>query len=149
VPRLCELYPGICLTTEERARKNLSQEHGKFSVRSTENPQPRARKNLLGTRKNLSQVHGKFSGARKNFSQEQGKPSVRSMEKSQSGARKNFSQEHGKTSVRSTENPQSGARKNLSQEHGKSQSGARESFVVYKFCSHGLFQNRSYWCACN
>jgi len=25
VPRLCELYPGICLTTEERARKNLSQ----------------------------------------------------------------------------------------------------------------------------
>jgi hypothetical protein len=24
VPRLCELYPGICLTTEEKARKNLS-----------------------------------------------------------------------------------------------------------------------------
>jgi hypothetical protein len=24
VPRLCELYPGICLTTEENARKNLS-----------------------------------------------------------------------------------------------------------------------------
>ena len=24
-PRLCELYPGICLTTEEKARKNLSQ----------------------------------------------------------------------------------------------------------------------------
>jgi len=23
--RLCELYPGICLTTEEKARKNLSQ----------------------------------------------------------------------------------------------------------------------------
>jgi hypothetical protein len=23
VPRLCELYPGICLTTEEEARKNL------------------------------------------------------------------------------------------------------------------------------
>jgi len=23
VPRLCELYPGICLTTEEKARKNL------------------------------------------------------------------------------------------------------------------------------
>ena len=22
---LCELYPGICLTTEEKARKNLSQ----------------------------------------------------------------------------------------------------------------------------
>ena len=25
VPRLCELYPGMCLTTEEKARKNLSQ----------------------------------------------------------------------------------------------------------------------------
>jgi len=25
VPRLCELYPGICLTTEQKARKNLSQ----------------------------------------------------------------------------------------------------------------------------
>ena len=25
VPRLCGLYPGICLTTEKKARKNLSQ----------------------------------------------------------------------------------------------------------------------------
>jgi len=25
VPRLCEVYPGICLTNEEKARKNLSQ----------------------------------------------------------------------------------------------------------------------------
>ena len=25
VPRLCEVYPGICLTTEEKARRNLSQ----------------------------------------------------------------------------------------------------------------------------
>jgi len=25
VPRLCELYTGICLTTEEKAQKNLSQ----------------------------------------------------------------------------------------------------------------------------
>jgi len=25
VPRLCEFYPGICLTTEEKAQKNLSQ----------------------------------------------------------------------------------------------------------------------------
>jgi hypothetical protein len=23
VPRLCELYPGICLTTEEKVRRNL------------------------------------------------------------------------------------------------------------------------------
>jgi len=26
VPRLGELYPGICLTTEEKARKNLGQD---------------------------------------------------------------------------------------------------------------------------
>jgi len=25
MPRLCESYPGICLTTEEKAEKNLSQ----------------------------------------------------------------------------------------------------------------------------
>jgi len=25
VPRFCGLYPGICLTTEEKARKNLSR----------------------------------------------------------------------------------------------------------------------------
>jgi len=25
VPRLCIVYPGICLTTEEKSRKNLSQ----------------------------------------------------------------------------------------------------------------------------
>jgi hypothetical protein len=25
VPSFCELYPGSCLTTEEKARKNLSQ----------------------------------------------------------------------------------------------------------------------------
>ena len=25
MPRLCEFYPGICLTTEEKARKNLNQ----------------------------------------------------------------------------------------------------------------------------
>jgi hypothetical protein len=24
VPRLCELYPGTCLTTEEKAQKNLN-----------------------------------------------------------------------------------------------------------------------------
>jgi len=29
VPRLCEFYPGICFTTEQKARKNLSQGSGK------------------------------------------------------------------------------------------------------------------------
>jgi hypothetical protein len=38
VPRLCEFYPGICLTTEEKARKNLSQ----------------GKKNLSQVKKNLS-----------------------------------------------------------------------------------------------
>jgi len=31
-PRLCELYPGICLTTEEKAQKNLSQDNGRVPV---------------------------------------------------------------------------------------------------------------------
>jgi hypothetical protein len=38
VPSLCELYPGICLTTEEKARKNLSQGKKNLS-QSTEKPQ--------------------------------------------------------------------------------------------------------------
>jgi len=32
VPRLCDVYPGICLTTEEKARKNLSQSSRKMPV---------------------------------------------------------------------------------------------------------------------
>ena len=32
VPRLCKLYPDICLTTEEKARKNLSQGSRKMPV---------------------------------------------------------------------------------------------------------------------
>ena len=32
VPRLCEFYPDICLTTEEKARKNLSQGSRRVSV---------------------------------------------------------------------------------------------------------------------
>ena len=39
VPRICEFYPGICLTTEEKARKNLRQ----------------GKKNLSQVKKNLSQ----------------------------------------------------------------------------------------------
>ena len=39
VPRLCEFYPGICLTTEEKARENLSQ----------------GKKNLSQVKKNLNQ----------------------------------------------------------------------------------------------
>jgi hypothetical protein len=32
VPLLCELYPGICLTTEEKARKNLNQGSRRVAV---------------------------------------------------------------------------------------------------------------------
>jgi len=32
MPRLCEVYPGICLTTEGKARKNLSQGGRRFPV---------------------------------------------------------------------------------------------------------------------
>jgi len=39
VPRLCEFYPGICLTTEEKAWKTLRQ----------------GKKNLSQVKKNLSQ----------------------------------------------------------------------------------------------
>ena len=45
VPRLCELYPGICFTTEKKARKNLSQ----------------GKKNLSQGKKNLSQVKENLS----------------------------------------------------------------------------------------
>jgi hypothetical protein len=36
VPSLCELYPGICLTTEQKARKNLSQGSRRDEVRVAE-----------------------------------------------------------------------------------------------------------------
>jgi len=32
--RLCKVYPGICLTTEEKAQKNLSQGSQKFGKNS-------------------------------------------------------------------------------------------------------------------
>jgi hypothetical protein len=42
VPLLCEFYPGICLTNEEKAGKNLSQ----------------GKKNLSQVKKNFSQSKG-------------------------------------------------------------------------------------------
>ena len=46
IPRLCEFYSGICLTTEGKARKNLSQ--GKKNL-------SQGKKNLSQVKKNLSQ----------------------------------------------------------------------------------------------
>ena len=37
VSRLCELYPGICLTTEEKARKNLRQGSRTIRIRKPNN----------------------------------------------------------------------------------------------------------------
>jgi hypothetical protein len=37
VPRLGELYPGICLTTEEKTRKNLSQGSRKIRIHKPNN----------------------------------------------------------------------------------------------------------------
>ena len=45
VPRLCKFYPGICLTTEKKERKNLSQ--GKKSL-------SQGKKNLSPGKKSLS-----------------------------------------------------------------------------------------------
>jgi len=51
VPRLCEVYPGVCLTTEGKTRKNLSQGSRRMTVgtmkieyteQSTKNIQNRA-----------------------------------------------------------------------------------------------------------
>ena len=60
VPRLCEFYPGICLTTEEKARKNLSQ--GKKNL-------SQVKKNLSQVKKNLSQVKKNLNQCKKNLSQ--------------------------------------------------------------------------------
>jgi hypothetical protein len=47
VPRLCELYPGFCLTTEEKARKNLSQRSRRapFGTMKTEDIEQRIHNN--------------------------------------------------------------------------------------------------------
>jgi hypothetical protein len=53
VPSLYEFYPGFCLTTEEKARKNLSP----------------GKKKLSQGKKNLSQGKKIFSHGKKNLSQ--------------------------------------------------------------------------------
>ena len=56
VPHLCEFYLGICLTNEEKARKNLSQGEKNLS---------QVKKNLIQVKKNLSQVKKNLSQSRK------------------------------------------------------------------------------------
>ena len=81
VPRLCEFYPGICLTTGEKARKNLSQGRKNLSQGS---------KNLSQGRKSLSQGRLNRSKCRKNLSQ--GRKNLRQGRKNLSQGRKNLSQ---------------------------------------------------------
>jgi len=59
VPRLCEFYPGICLATEEKARKNLSQ--GKKNLSQVKKNFSQVKKNLSQVKKNLSQVKKNLS----------------------------------------------------------------------------------------
>jgi hypothetical protein len=56
VPRLSKFYPGICLTTEEKARINLSQGKKIFS---------QSKKNLSKGKKNLSQGKKTLSQSQK------------------------------------------------------------------------------------
>ena len=60
MPHLCEVYPDICLTAEEKARKNLSQAKRNVS---------QIKKNLSQVKKNLSQVKKNLSQVKKNLSQ--------------------------------------------------------------------------------
>jgi hypothetical protein len=60
VPHLCEFYPGICLKTEEKAQKNLSQGRKNLSE---------GKKNLSRGRINLSQVEKTSEKINKNLSQ--------------------------------------------------------------------------------
>jgi len=61
VPRLCEFYPGICLTTEEKARKNLSQVKKNLSqIRKKLTTEEKARKTLSFER--ISEQTATFAG---------------------------------------------------------------------------------------
>jgi hypothetical protein len=53
VVRLCEFYPGICFTTEEKAWGNLSQ--GKKNLSQGKKNLSQGKKNLSQVKKNLSQ----------------------------------------------------------------------------------------------
>ena len=92
---LCGFYPGICLTTEENARENLSQ--GKKNL-------SQGKKNLSQGKKNLSQGKKNLSQCKKNLSQ--GKKNLRQGKKNLGQGKKNLGQDKTnlgqgkKTSVR-------------------------------------------------
>jgi hypothetical protein len=66
VPRLCKVYPGICLTTEEKAWKNLSQGSWRIPVgtmkteyteQSIQTIRIRNLQNLTKVYKTYNQIH--------------------------------------------------------------------------------------------
>jgi len=63
VPRLCEFYPGICLTTEEKTRKNLSQ--GKKDLSQGKKDLSQGKKDLSQGKKDLSQGKKDLSQGKK------------------------------------------------------------------------------------
>jgi hypothetical protein len=67
VPHLCEFYPGISLTTEEKARENLSQ--GKKILIQGRINLIQGRKNLIKGKKNLSRGKKNLSQGKKYLSQ--------------------------------------------------------------------------------
>jgi len=81
VLRLCKFYPGICLTTEEKARKNLSQ--GKKNLSQVKKILSQGKKNLSQVKKNLSQCKKNLSQVKINLSQ---------VKKNLSQVKKNLSQ---------------------------------------------------------
>jgi hypothetical protein len=62
VPRLCELYPGICLTTEEKVRKNVRVEK---NLNQGRKPSVRVDKNLSQGRKTSVRVEKNLGQGRK------------------------------------------------------------------------------------
>jgi len=82
VPSLCELYPGICLTTEEKARKNLSPDTQISKILSTS-----SLLKLLQTKhtslpscvtvRRLVHLHGEYLLIPSPSAQDAGNPSIR------------------------------------------------------------------------
>ena len=97
VPRLCEFYPGICLTTEEKSRKNLSQ--GKTNLSQVKKNLSQSTKTSVRVQKSQSEYKNLSQSTE---SQSEYKTSVRVQNLSQStkiSEYKNLSQST-KTSVR-------------------------------------------------
>ena len=59
--RLCEFYPGICLTTEEKARKNLSQGKKNGKTSATVRKTSQDKKNGQGKKNNTNNIESRIT----------------------------------------------------------------------------------------